>query len=315
MTAATHRMAGLPAKQRREGLPPPLSLWASAAGLVVLLVAGLFAAPLFAPTPFPTEGDSQFYSEQLTKLDRQVRDLKAKGENPLSIVFVGTSRMKNAAFESDMVAKSARKAGVVRPVASTFIGINWGGFERLKPAIDMLGERRPDAVIMMPELLYEDLGYTARVRIFFRYLQSKLWGQRYSLFGDREYYIEACSGFANPVETRMSQHREWIATDEKGAGPRLARNMVRTLADQGMLVVIADVPTTGAMVKARAEAPPSEMAARSGFSALTNVRIERISSLPDAVYCDWAHMNPQRAGLWQGTLLGRIAADLNRPQG
>lgn len=313
MTAATHRMAGLPAKQRREGLPPPLSLWASAAGLVALLVAGLFAAPLFAPTPFPTEGDKAFYAEQLTKLDGQVRTLDAKGEDPLSIVFVGTSRMKNAAYQSDMVAKSAREAGIGRPVASTYIGINWGGFERLLPAMDMISERKPDAVIIMPELLYEDLGYAARVRIFFRYLQSKLWGQRYSLFGDREYYIEACSGFANPVEVRMDQHREWITTNETGAGPRLARNMVRTLADQGMLVVIADVPTTGAMVKARAEAPPSEMAARSGVPSLQNVRTERINSLPDAVYCDWAHMDPRRADLWQRAVLGRIAGDLNRP--
>jgi len=153
MTATAHQLDGRPITRRREEPPAPLGLWIQVAVIVAILLAVLVAVPKMAATPMPGDADARFYREQLGKLDRQMASLRGQGKDPLSIVFLGTSRMKNAAYHAEIVASSAKKSGVTRPVASTFIGINWGGFERLTPAMKMIAERQPDVVVMMPELL------------------------------------------------------------------------------------------------------------------------------------------------------------------
>lgn len=310
MTATVHQTVGV-RPPRRERSAPPLRLWAAAAASAVLLFAALAAAPLFMATPLPMDADRAFYANQLAHLDRDAAMLRAKGQRPLSIVFVGTSRMKNVAFQAAQLAQSAKEAGVERPIASTFMGINWGGFERLGSAMQMLEHHRIDAVVMMPELFFEDFNYGTRVRLFFRYLQSKLWGQQYTLFGDREYYIPVCSGFDAQPEERISLGNYWITDGEALPGPKMARRAVRRLNDRGTLVIIADVPVTRAVMEKRVRLPNAGQLAQS-FSKLPNVRAAQMHDpFPDRDYCDWAHMNPDHASDWQHVFFRKVAADLN----
>lgn len=311
MTVAQSAIGSRTAMQR-ERSAPPVRLWLAVLGMIAPVLAALAVAPLFMATPLPLDADNGFYGVQLGKLDKQARALSARGAKPLTIVFIGTSRMKNVAFRADEVASSARQAGVTRPVASTFIGINWSGFERLGPAIQQLEHHQIDVIVIMPDLLFEDLNYSTRVRLFFRYIQSKLWGQQYNLFGDREYYLTTCFGFDHPVAERIALSRQWITDGEQLPGPRMARNAVRDLNDRGKLVVIADVPVTRTMMEKRGALPDAHHVAQS-FNGLPNVRIaEMPDPFPQSDYCDWAHIDPAHASVWQRAFFGRMAVDLNR---
>jgi len=76
--------------------------------------------------------------------------------------------------------------------------------------------------------------------------------------------------------------------------------------------VIADVPASRAMVAARDEKPATTMISRANLDDLSNVRTALMDrSLPDNVYCDWAHMDPARADVWQRAFFGSVASDLN----
>lgn len=297
---------------RRDGHPSPLSIWLIATTVVVALAGLGIAFVLFVSTPMP-ESDQSFFQRQLTRLDDQERLLASRGEHPLSIVFIGTSRLKNVVSSSDEVARAATKAGIRRPVASTHLAIYWGGFERFRPALESLANHRPDVVVVMPEFFFEDFNRLGRVRLGFRYLLTKFWGQEFTLFGQREYEQLMCDGFEGTVENRLVRHNEWMMDSGNSRGPMLARETVRKLADQGTLVIIADVPVTRKMSELRPTVAGSQFPAKSGLTESQNIRTAWMpGSFTDSDYCDWAHLDPERAGKWQDAFFSKVATDLNR---
>ena len=302
-----------PPRFGRHDRPPPLSVWLLAFAIVAALVAAAASAFMFLATPVATPSDAEFYEAQIARLDRQVRLYRQTGQHPISIVFIGTSRMKNVAFDSGEVARAARAAGVNRPVANTFMAINWGGFERFVPAIDLLRNYRPDVVVIMPELFVEDFNYISRAQLGYRYLQTKLWGQDYKLFGTREFSEPVCHGFDRSIDDRLADHREWIMDGSNLRGPAAARDAVRDLAERGTLIIIADVPVSRSMAVHRPPVSGPRFAAESGLPLSRQIRTGWIQEpLPDSAYCDWAHIHPSRTGAWQKTFFSTVAGDLNR---
>ena len=298
---------------RNANRAPPLGLWLVAAGIVAALAALTAAWFIFVETPVATPSDAQFYRAQIERLDRQVRHYRQKGEEPISVVFIGTSRMKNVAFDPAQVTRAARSAGVRRPVANTYMAVNWGGFERFGPAVEMLRDYRPDVIVVMPEFFVEDFNYLARARLGYRYLQTKLWGQDHKLFGTREFNEPVCHGFEESVDDRLEDHGEWIMEGDDLPGPDIAEQAVRDLASNGSLVVIADVPVSRAMAAHRSRASAAEVTAESAFAPSLRVRSVPLEQpLGDAAYCDWAHINPARADVWRQAFFARMSRQLNR---
>lgn len=297
---------------RRAVLPPPLDLWRRTLAIVAVLVLLSCAFFIYVATPLPRDGDREFYRTQLVNLDRQVRANGADGQRPLSIVFIGTSRLKNVAFNAREVAQSARAAGVNRPVASIVLPINWGGFERFEPTIDAIVDRRPDAVVIMPELFFEDFNNTSRAWLGFRFLQTKLWGQDFKLFGNREFHEPVCHGFARTIEDRLADHSEWIMDSRTSPGPELARETVRRLANVGALVIIGDVPVSRRMLSLRPGISEVQFTSESGLSKLPNLRTAWTPGpIADEEYCDWAHIKPTSANVWLRPFFASVAFDLN----
>lgn len=308
MTAADAAFVDTFDYRRERSRPPPLSAWVAAFAIVAVLAALAAAGFVYLKTPVATPGDARFYAAQLDRLDRQERRLKAGGADPLSILFIGTSRIKNVAFDPAEVAGSARSAGIRRPVASTFMAINWGGFERFAPAIDPILERRPDVVVLMPELFVEDFNAVTRAQLGYRYLQTRLWGQDYKLFGTREFAEPVCHGFERSVEDRLADHREWIRDGSDLPGPRLAHQAARAFTDAGIMVIVADVPASRSMTRVR-PGPDAGLPKPDKSSSPRRVRAE---PLPNTAYCDWAHIHPANASVWQRAFFAKSADALNR---
>lgn len=299
-------------RPRREGLPPPLGIWIAVGGLVAILTAVAAAVFAFLLTPMPKENDAAAYEGQLRRLDHQMLAFKKAGQNPLSIVFIGTSRLKNVTMNAGDVARSAKTAGVERPVASTVLAINWGGFERFEPAIQLVEARHPDVVVLMPELFFEDFNRTSRAWIGFHYLQSKLWNQKYQMFGDYEFHDPACSGFLRSAADRISLNDGWMTTNGQLPGPAMARHTVERLAESGIFVVIAEVPVGPQIHRLRTGISRQQFMAESGVAPARVRTIWTRGPYEATAYCDWAHIDPKHADKWQRSLFGALAPDLNR---
>lgn len=300
-TADSGFIGDLPPR-RRSAQPAPLDVWTRAVFVVMTLWSAATALFVFLWSPMPATVDTQLYATQFADLDRQVSAAEGKGERPLTIVFLGTSRMRNVALDSAAVAAAARAAGVTRPVASTVLGVNWGGFERFGPALPMIERHRPDVVAIMPELLDEDYTWKVRAQLGFGRLQSAMWGKPFSPFAVGETTMQVCLGFTQPPQERDAQNRSFMEIDPNSPGPRQARDFIRRMTAQGSQVLVADVPVSRELAAIRpAERPVPSTAA----VAEIHTPVER------AAYCDFAHIDPRKADDWRQPFFREIAGRLN----
>jgi hypothetical protein len=259
----------------------------------------------------PLAVDSALYSRQFADLDRQMTDLRRAGQKPISMVFLGTSRIRNVTLDTAHVAASARDAGVVRPVASTVIGVNWGGFERFTPALKMIAQRRPDVVVIMPELLNEDFTAPTRARMGKSWLQALLWGKDYSPFATGETTLKVCIGFDQQPAERDAEFRSFVVPDPAGKGPRLAREFLGKLARNGTRVIVTDVPVSRELASIR---PPlstgKTLLATLGLADLPNVSAIVLGNrFPRSSYCDFAHMDPAHDRDWQSAFFAALLTE------
>jgi hypothetical protein len=296
---------------RAHGHPPPLKVWIATAALFALVVAAI-AVAFEVATPMPTAADMRFFNRQVASLEKQEQMYRARGEDPISVVFLGTSRMKNVTMDPASVAEQAKAAGIERPVASTYFAVDWGGFERLSPEVRQIEQLRPDVVVMMPEFFTQDFNWRARLRFGMHYLQATLWGKEFLFFGYVEYDRSGCIPFKVSASERLDYNDEWIRSGTDLKGPRLAREAVKRLGDAGTLVLVADVPPTPVLNAAHAATAGPASAAHLGLPASPQVRTAWIghSFAPDD-YCDVAHIKPSHASRWQRAFFDRSAADLN----
>jgi hypothetical protein len=296
--------------RRRQERPPPLRVWLVVLALVIAIV-GLASAYAQFRTPFPAERDVAFFDAQMRSLAQQQRTYRGQGQKPISIIFIGTSRMKNVALDWRRVAASAKAAGVQRPVASTYLAVNWGGFERFSPAIDRIERAHPDIVVIMPEFFFEDLSAFTRELLGFTYLKSKMWQQPFKFFSKAEFYQPVCTDEDSPA-ARLSLNGEWMTRGTNLPGPRLARSSVERLSKAGISVIIADVPVSASLAKVRPRFAREDFFVAAHLQPLPNVNSVWIGH-PFAKddYCDWAHIDPSRAEVWERAFFSRIAPRLN----
>ena len=303
-------------RSSQEPAAPPMTMWAVLGGIGVAFSAAVFASPHIVETPMPTAFDRQFFRGQLLTLHaKAARDL-ARGEQPLRIVFLGTSRMKNAVLDSALVTRSARAADIDRPVHSTFMGVNWGGGERFQPVFELLEKYPPDVLVVTTSLLAEDYSHWARRHILLRYIRSHLEGQSlFQLFNDAEFRESSCKDFTDPLDQRIKNANEWLVPGADRIGPNLVADAARTLAARGTLVVVADVPPTTELQEKKALHPTQEVVREAGLAKVDNVAVVDIpADLPKSGYCDWAHFEPSRAGHWQQELFSELRPALNDRQ-
>jgi len=308
MTEAIAEFAPTP-RQRRSATPAPIDAWHRALLLALLALAlGGFLA--WRQTPLPTALDQRDFAEQFASLDRQVELARRAGSDPLRIVFIGTSRIRNAALDPVEIAASARSAGIQRPVASTTIGVNWGGFERFAPAETMIAWRNPDVVVIMPELLEEDFTALTRLRIGKSWAEQAFWGKDFVLFAEKESQLQVCMGFDQSPEERQAENSRTVTAALDGPGPRAARAFVRRMAAAGTRVIIADLPVTAPLQALRPPLPAeAEYPARVGLGGVPGVSAAFIvKPLASDAYCDVAHLDPKKASVWQ-TAFFRHAGD------
>jgi hypothetical protein len=299
-------------RQQRRIAASPLGVWGRAALLFAVFWTLTIAYFVHVETPLTSESDRAHFAGQIQELERKAAALKRSGEEPLTLMFIGNSRAKNVAFDSMRIVQAARRSGFERPVVSSVLAINLGGFERLHEAMAGLERARPDYVVIMPELLYEDLGSLFRARIGFRYLQRTIRGGEFSLFDRQEEFGEpACLGFDRPPEERVRRRRTWVHLDPANPGPREAAAALRRLAENGTRIYVADIPVHPRLAELRAdEMDHHVLMARHGLNGHANIRLLVTgASIPADAYCDYAHMSPQRAGIWLRPLFAAIARD------
>src|SRR4030095_15646858 len=110
MTVAMH--PAQPRTSRRERLIPPLDIWRRTLAILSALTIAAVAYSIFAKTPLPAERHRQFFQHQFAGLDRQKASIATNGQRPHEVVFIGTSRLKNVAFDAAAVRRAARRADV-----------------------------------------------------------------------------------------------------------------------------------------------------------------------------------------------------------
>ena len=297
--------------RRRSAQPAPLDIWVRTLLIVLLLVAGASAWVAFGHTPMPVRSDSVAFTEKLTNLRKRLRQIRGKGESPISMVLIGTSRLRNVALDSSAMADAAREAGIERPLATTVLGVNWGGFERLAPALPMIEQLRPDVLVVMPEFVTEDFTPAMRLRMGAAWLQRGIWGKGYNPFPADEISGTVCNSAESPAE-RFARGRSYIRPDPDGRGPRLAHAFLRRMATAGTQVYIADVPVSPELAALRPPSPknwPSPAAL--GLRELRIRGIPLTGRIDRNAYCDHAHLDPLRAAAWRGPFFDALVDELN----
>lgn len=300
-----------PPPRRRSEAFAPLEVWRRA--LLAVLLAIVLAGAWFAlvQTPMPEAVDARLYGLQLADLDRQANAIRNAGGKPLTIVFLGTSRMRNVALDSTGLAVEAKSAGVARPVASTVLGVNWGGFERFSPALEAIAARKPDVVIIMPELLVEDFIPMTRARMGKAWLENLLWGKEFAPFATEETTRLVCIGFDQSPQERAAEALSFAAPDPQGRGPTLAREFLGRMAAAGSTIIVAQVPVSEHLAAVRPDQPKGRdllaaVGAGDATLALDGTRFAQ------SAYCDYAHFDPAHDHLWQGAFFAQTANLLNR---
>lgn len=293
---------------RRSAAQAPLDAWLRALLAVLLAIFALGAWFAWVHTPMPEAVDKPLFEKQFSDLDRQLTELRGQGEKPISVVFLGTSRIRNVTLDAAHVTASARAVGIARPVASTVIGVNWGGFERFGPALPMIEARRPDVLVVMPELLSEDFTPLTRARMGKSWLQASLWGKDYTPFATGETTLKVCLGFDQQPADRDAEFRSFVVPDQDSRGPAMARAFLAKLAHSGTRIIVTDVPVSAELAAIR---PPvvggRGLLTQLGLADLPNAAAVVLGSrFPRQVYCDFAHMNPAHDREWQTAFFAEL---------
>ena len=298
--------------RRRSAQPAPLRVWLRALALVMLLWIAASALFVYWRTPMPTTVDSGSFAERLSALDSQVSRIEAQGQRPVTMILLGSSRMRNVALDSTAMAAAARRAGVTLPLASTVIGVNWGGFERLAPIVPMIERRHPDVLVVMPDLLLEDFTPRIRLQMGVRWLQSLLWGKPYVPFAASDATLLVCSGFGGSAAQRDAENGGFVAPAPKGTGPRQARALVERMANEGTLVYLADVPVSPELAALRSPLPQNDsLLTTLGLQGTRVGTVSFPSGIGRAAHCDYAHIDPAKADAWREPFFRQIAPKLN----
>lgn len=290
----------------------PMRVWLRASLLALSISGGVVGYLTFIHTPIRSTSDTAEFGKRIESLQADSGALRRAGQDPLKVVFIGTSRTKNIAFEPDVVRRAARNAGLDRPVVSNFLAVNWGGFQRLEHAVDKLAEARPDYAIVMPELLYEDYANGSRLRFALRYLQQWFWRQDYTLFDvEGEFETSACRGFDYPVEQRARDHYRWMRVHIDGPGPTAAAQALRKLATVAGEIYVAEIPVHPRLAALQQHKIAARQAlALHGLDRISNIKpFNGPADLPDSVFCDFVHFAPEHAESWLGPLFRKIAAE------
>jgi hypothetical protein len=298
-----------PPPRRRSEAFAPIEVWRRALLVMLLGLAAAGAWASYVRTPMPVAVDTPLYAEQFAKLDRQASAARKAGGQPLSMVLIGTSRLRNAALDAEGMAQQAKAAGIERPLVSTVLGVNWGGFERFAPALAMIEQRKPDVIVIMPELLAEDFTPVARARVGKSWLESVLWGTEFSPFAVGETTRQVCIGFDQSPAEREAEATALIKPNLAGRGPGLARAFLRRMAARGTTVVVADVPVTQPLAALRPPLPQGQaLLASLGIGDLPGAHAIVIGPrFAQSVYCDVAHFKPAQDHLWQAAFFARAA--------
>jgi hypothetical protein len=300
---------------RRRAVAPPLRTWLFTAAVFTAITYAFFAYLIFVNTPLVADDDPARFTTQIEALDQQAESYRAAGQDPLRVMFIGTSRLKNVVLDSDVVAAAAKDAGITRPVASSYLAVNWGGFQRLEHAVKALIKAHPDDVVIMPELYYEDYSLSGRFMIAYLYIQQRFWLRTFRVFDEEaEFKMPTCDGFDIPADSRLREHRTWIRKKIDAPGPRAAGSATKALADAGIRVWIADVPTTTELADLQSPRPAIDSLLQfHDLDGLANVKpLVGFADIPRDDYCDYAHIRPDRARAWLDPLfqeIGKHAAD------
>ena len=305
-----------PVPARRSPAAAPISAWPRAVMGFLFLYLALNAWFVVGTTPMPTEFDIKSYAARFADLDRQVAKLRQTGADPLVVVFLGTSRLRNVTLDSAGIAEAASRTGIERPVASTVLGINWGGFERLEPALPLIESRRPDVIVVMPELLTEDFTYSARMRFGLIWLRSVIAYTEYRAFAPDELFAPSCEDFAGGPVRRFTDGGRLIGPATESHGPVRARAFLKHMAEAGTKVIITEVPVTNELAALRpAGSRAEDMLEHAGLAGTPGVDVVPLSGhVPRSAYCDYAHIDPKQAASWQDPFFQAAAGAFNQPR-
>jgi hypothetical protein len=275
---------------------------------VVALVAYICLADL------PLKADTKLwhFERQIHSMTDSAERARSNGAYPVKLMFIGTSRLKNLAYDTAGVARIAREAGIERPVSSSYMTVDWGGFERMSEAITQLEAAQPDFVVTMPEMFYEDFTTVARIRMAIRYLQVTFWGRDFVLTDQPEKFAEpSCDGFGYDPHLREEIATSWIESGLDNPGPKSAAKAMVELSAKGTKIYIAAIPVHPALAKIRGERVNVQAILKDlGVSKSPNIRVltDFIAVPPDA-FCDYAHIDPKNAHYWLRPLFERLRQD------
>ncbi len=298
----------------RRACTSPIDVWIRAVVLCIALLYLLCGYFIYFGIPLPTASDRQHFDKQIQLFAESVDASRQNGNDPLITVFIGTSRIKNVALDPARVSQVAQTVGIERPVISSLLAVNWGGFQRLSEAVDEVARMRPDYVVVMPEVLHEDFALPGRAMIAFRYVQHKLRRRDHTLFdSEDEFEKAACSGFDDAADDRVDLDATWIRSNPKDPGPQAAANALKELAANGAQIHIVDIPAHPELTKAKARKFDTRtLLTLHGLDRIQNIHVPSAGiAVPVSAYCDYAHIDPEKADVWLAPLFKRIADDLN----
>lgn len=296
---------------RQRTTPPPLHVWVRAGLLAIVMLYAACGYYIYYGNILPTQFEKSFFTQQFEEFNQKLSAVRSTGEDPVTVVFIGTSRMKNVSFSPETIARVAQAASIKRPVVSTRLTIALGGYERLRDAVLRLAATRPDHVVIMPELLYQDFTITGRGMIAFRYLQERLRGRDFVMFDtQREFMQAACYGFEASAKAQLDNVDTWMNANPADPGPMAAAAAIRQMAESGSNVYIANIPPHPDLAKLKAPRPDTQkLLAAHGLEGMANIHpMQGSTAVEPGAYCDYNHINPEKAAVWLSPLFQKMAA-------
>jgi hypothetical protein len=283
---------------------PDLSLWRRAVAILVLACTALLILSLSCEAP-PSQAFHDFNLERLRAFQSEY---EPRQPHTLRLVLLGSSRLKNAVMVREVFDQVGRENGFGR-IELFHLVANWAVFTNFEPLLDEVRLLRPDAYVIQMDLLRESMSPLYRASISFNYLRWLASGTGpWSWFEPQTEQLEQACTEDQTAEKRAKRATARLVVDAESASARRAKDFIRTVAAEGIRVVLVTVPKASPLEQALPSVTEDMLtSARDLSKELPQIIVSPYTAhLTDDQFCDVAHMNSSGARVYSRWLLEQI---------
>jgi hypothetical protein len=268
--------------------PVPLLTWGYAVMFAAVLSLWVFSL-ILKNTP-PSEA---FFLHNAERLERFAERTRA---GTAGVVMLGDSRLRFGTYDDQRLGRELT-ADLGRPVEVVRIINNWAVFDDFAQLVPLILDAKPSLVVLQEGLLAKNRAQPARLFVGRAYLRWRFFGAGpWSPHGadQRDMQLEVrCSMLPDiDVMERKKRVDQMVRFDPKGDNARQAANFVKDATARGVAIGRKVFPT----FERHADLEPLVLPI----------------DIPDELFCDGTHMNPQARVIystWFIAAIGKLLQD------